>query len=137
MRILVGEDEIVRAWVSQKIGQPIEQGETLGVLTPEGRLIGGFVFNHFQGDCIDMSLAGRGCILRSVWQAVGSYVYRQRGCARLQVVTRSSNKAVRSMAPRLKFKFEGKLRRFYGNEDGLLFSLLREEAIALGYYREA
>lgn len=137
MRMLYGEDKIVRAWVSQKTGYEIERGETIGVLSNEDRLVGGFVFNQFQGECIDMSLAGRGCLARSALQAVGEHVYGKMGVPRLQVITAVSNKTVRCMAPRLKFKFEGKLRRFYGKEDGLLFSLLREEAIALGYFREA
>jgi hypothetical protein len=40
------------------------------------------------------------------------------------------------MAPKFKFKFEGVARLFYGDEDGLVFSLLRNEAILNGYWKE-
>lgn len=134
--VLLGEDEIVRSWVSQKTGDHYAEGETLGILSTEGRLVGGFVFTNHTGASIDMSLAGKGCVTRFAWQAAGEFVFGMKRCQRLQVVTRHSNKTVRRMAPRFKMKFEGRLRRFYGDEDGLLFSLLRDEAIALGYYKE-
>jgi len=136
VKILVGEDVIVRSWVSQKTGDPHHDGETLGILSEQGRIIGGFIFTNWTGAGIELTLAGRGCVSRLAWQAVGDFVFRHKGCVRLQVVTRKSNKRVRTMAPRFGFKFEGTLRRYYGDEDGLCFSLLRNEAVQLGYYRE-
>lgn len=135
MKILVGEDAIVRAWVGQKTGDPQHEGETLGIIDHTG-LIGGFVFSNWTGAGIDLTLAGKACVSRLAWQAVGDFVFRHKGCVRLQVVTRKTNKRVCRMAPRFGFKFEGTLRRFYGDEDGKVFSLLRNEAVQLGYYRE-
>lgn len=136
MIVLVGEDAIVRAWVSQKTGDPHHEGETLGMLSNDKRLIGGFIFTNWTGAGIELTMAGRGCMSRLAWQAVGDFVFRHKGCERLQVTTRASNKHVCRLIPRMKFRFEGTARRAYGNEDGKVFSLLRNEAIQLGYYRE-
>lgn len=138
MIFLRGEDQIVSAYVSGQTGdQYAEVMRTLGVLSEEGRIIGGFVLTNYTGYGVEMSLAGRGCVSRNAWDILGDIVFRELGCQRLSITTRRSNKRVRKLAPRFKFKFEGAARRFYGNEDGLVFSLLRDEAVTLGYWKEA
>ncbi len=137
MKFLLGEDAIVSAYVSGLTGdQYSDVIRTLGVITPEGRLIGGFVLTNYSGHGIELSLAGRGCVARDSWDMLGSIVFRELGCQRLSVTTRRSNKRVRKLAPKFKFKFEGVARLFYGDEDGLVFSLLRNEAILNGYWKE-
>lgn len=137
MIFLRGENEIVSGYVSGKTGdQYADVMRTLGVLSNEGRIIGGFVLTNYTGAGIEMSLAGRGCIFRGAWRELGDIVFRELGCERVSITTRRSNKRVRKLAPRFKFKFEGIARRFYGNEDGLVFSLLRDEAVALGYWKQ-
>lgn len=135
MRVIAGEDEIVRAWIGQKIGFPYQEGTTLGVLSAENRLVGAVLFTNPTSYSVDVSAAGR-VFDRRVWQAVGDMGFGYLGCVRLQAITRRGNRKVRSILPRLKWKFEGVMRRYYGDEDGLMFSMLREEAIALGYYKE-
>jgi RimJ/RimL family protein N-acetyltransferase len=137
MNFLLGEDAIVSAYVSGMTGdQYSDVIRTLGVLAPEGRLIGGFVLTNYSGHGVELSLAGRGCVARDSWDMLGDIVFRELGCKRLSVTTRRSNKRVRKMAPKFKMKFEGVARLFYGDEDGLVFSLLRNEAIQNGYWKE-
>lgn len=136
MRIVAGEDEIVRAWMGQKLGDVFREGLTLGVFSNEGRLVGGILFQGYTGAAVDLGAVGR-VAFRRVFQAVGDMAFGHLGCVRVQCVTRASNRHVRRLLPRMKFKFEGTMRRHYGDEDGLLFSMLKHEAIALGYYREA
>jgi RimJ/RimL family protein N-acetyltransferase len=129
--ILLGHDETVADWVGNINGKPFHAPFTaIGVLNGEGMLTGGYVFTGFNGDGVEVSMAGRGCISRSACAAMLSYVFEQLGCSRLQMHTRRSNKTLRKLAPRLGFHHEGVARKFYGKEDGLLFSLTTDDLSA-------
>lgn len=131
--LLFGHEEAVAAWVGGLNGKQFTPPYTaFGVVDGGGTLRGGFVFTGFNGDGVEMSLAGRGCVNRGAMAAVADYVFRQLGCARLQVHTRASNRAVRKQAPKLGLRYEGKSRSFYGNEDGLVYSLTKDD---LGGFR--
>lgn len=136
MIFLRNEDAIVSAYVAGQTGdQYTDVMRTLGILNHQGRIVGGFVVTNYTGFGVELSIAGRGCVARDAWNALGDIVFRELGCQRLSVTTRRSNKRIRKMAPKFKFRFEGIARRFYGNEDGIVFSLLREEAVQHGYWR--
>ncbi len=121
--IVLGQSEAVAAWVGRACGKPFHPPfEAIGIAGVTG-LTGGFVFTGFNGDGIEVSVAGRGIASRGAWRAACAYVFDQLGCARLQMHTRRSNKAVRRILPRFGMTFEGVARRFYGDEDGLVFSL--------------
>lgn len=124
--VLTGHDAAVAEWVGGKVGKPFSDEmkyTAIGVVSPEGRLIGGYVFTGHTGTSIEMSLAGSGVALRSTWAAVIDYVFRQLGCVRLQVHTRRDNARARKQATRLGFRYEGTMRRYYGDCAGLVYSL--------------
>lgn len=138
MMLLRDEPEIVSAFVSGQTGdQYTDVMRALGILSREGRIIGGVLLTNYTGFGVELTLAGKGCISRSAWQAIGDMAFGELGCERISVTTRKSNKRVCRLAPRLKFKFEGVARRYYGKEDGVMFSLLRDEATRYGYWRKA
>jgi RimJ/RimL family protein N-acetyltransferase len=126
--ILLGHDEAVASWVGAITGKPFHPPFTaIGSIDPEGHLTGGFVFTGYNGSTVELSLAGHGVTHRGLWRAVLAYVFDQLGCDRLQIHTAASNKAVRKLAPRLGFAYEGKSRRFYGREDAFVYSLVRDD----------
>lgn len=138
MMLLRNEPEIVSAFVAGQTGdQYCDVMRALGILSGEGRIVGGVLLTNFTGYGVEMTLAGKGCISRGAWQAIGDMAFGELGCQRISVTTRRSNKRVCKLVPRLKFKFEGVARRFYGKEDGIVFSLLRDEAVQNGYWKEA
>ncbi|RVL48485.1 N-acetyltransferase [Sinorhizobium meliloti] len=138
MILLSNEPAIVSAFVSGQTGdQYTDVMRALGILSREGRIIGGVLLTNYTGFGVELTLAGRGCISRTAWQAIGDLAFGDLGCQRISVTTRKSNKRVCKLAPRLKFKFEGIARKYYGKEDGVMFSLLRDEAIQHGYWKEA
>lgn len=138
MIFLTGEHDIVAAYVAGQTGDRYTDIiRSLGVLTGEGRIIGGFLFGRYTGHGVELTLAGRGCIMRDAWQKVGDIAFSDLGCERISVTTRKSNKRVCRLAPRLSFKFEGIARRYYGEEDGVVLSLLRDEAIKNNLWKEA
>lgn len=127
MSLLFGHDKAVADWVSSKVGKEFHAPYTsIGIVSSEGRLTGGFVFNSYTQDGINMSLAGD-VAKRGVWVAVADYVFKQLGCSRLAVQTRRSNKIVKKLAPRLGFKFEGIARNYYGKEDGFVYSMTKDD----------
>lgn len=132
--ILLGHDIAVSEFVGRIVGKPFHLASlqtTIGVVSPEGRLIGGYVFTSYTGPSIEMSLAGSGVALRSTWAAVLSYVFDpppQLGCVRLQVHTRRDNARARKQATRLGFRYEGTLRDYYGRGvNGLLYALTADD----------
>lgn len=138
MMLLRDEPEIVSAFVAGQTGdQYTDVMRAIGILSREGRIIGGVLLTNYTGFGVELTMAGKGCISRSAWQAIGDMAFGELGCERISVTTRKSNKRVCRLAPRLKFKFEGVARRYYGKEDGVMFSLLRDEATRYGYWRKA
>lgn len=138
MMLLRNEPEIVSAFVAGQTGdQYCDVMRALGILSGEGRIVGGVLLTNYTGYGVEMTLAGKGCISRGAWQAIGDMAFGELSCQRISVTTRRSNKRVCKLVPRLKFKFEGVARRFYGKEDGIVFSLLRDEAVQNGYWKEA
>lgn len=126
--ILLGHDEAVASWVGTLTGKPFHPPFTaIGSIDLEGHLTGGFVFTGYNGSSVELSLAGHGVTHRGLWRAVLAYVFDQLACDRLQIHTAASNKAVRKLAPRLGFAYEGKSRRFYGREDAFVYSLVRDD----------
>ena len=132
MNLVFGHDATVAEWVGKAIGKPFHPPFTaFGLVNREGHLRGGFVFTGWTGDAVEMSLAGAACLTRSAMAAVEHYVFRQLGCARLEVHTRKGNKRARKIIPKMGFKFEGVSRRLYGREDGLCFSITADDLPAL------
>lgn len=132
MNVVLGHDEVVASWVGQINGKVFVQPFTaIGLVDGAGKLRGGFVFTGFNGDGVEMSLAGAACLTRSGLAVVANYVFEQLKCVRLQLHSRRSNKRVLRMVgekrpsgrPGLGFKFEGISRRFYGSEDGIRYAI--------------
>ena len=129
--ILLGQSQTVADWVAQRGGKPFHPPfEAIGIIGAAGALTGGLVFTGYNGDGIEVSVAGHGIASRSAWRATVDYVFGQLRCKRLAMHTRRSNKIVRHILPRFGMTFEGVARRFYGNEDALVFSLTADEVPA-------
>lgn len=128
MSILFGHDQAVAEWVGKKVGKPFSPPfVAFGALDGQGTLTAGAVFTNYQKDSIELSLAGRGVVQRQLWFAIINYVFDQLACSRLGIVTHERNKAVKRMAPKMGFKFEGKLRKQFGNADGYVYSLTDDD----------
>lgn len=128
--LLFGHDESVASWVAQQAGgKPFVQPFTaFGFVDPAGRLTGGAVFTGYNGDNVELSLAGRAAATRSGLAAITAYVFSQLKCSRLQMHTRKSNRRVlRMLAHRLGVRYEGVAHRYFGREDGIVYSLTIDE----------
>lgn len=129
--IVLNQSEAVAEWVARFSGKPFHLPyEAIGITDANGALTGGFVFTGYNGDGIEVSVAGRGIASRSAWRAAVAYVFDQLGCKRLQMHTRKSNAVVRRILPKFGMRYEGTARRFYGDENGLIFSLTTDDLSA-------
>jgi RimJ/RimL family protein N-acetyltransferase len=125
--LLFGHDKTVAEWVAKQAHSkaPVPPYTAFGFLDATGRLTGGCVFTGYNGDTVELSLAGRGAASRSAMAAVSSYVFAQLGCSRLQMHTRRSNhRVLRMLAKRLGVQYEGVARHYFGkNEHGVVYAL--------------
>lgn len=136
MNLLFGHDKTVAEWVAKQANSkpPVEPYTAFGFVSADGHLTGGCVFTGYNGDTVELSLAGRSTASRSAWAAIVSYVFDQLKCQRLQMHTNRRNKAVlRMLAGKrgrdsgLGVRYEGVCRRFFGKDDGVLYSLTTDD----------
>lgn len=133
MNLLFGHDEVVAKWVAAQAHSkpPVEPYTAFGFVDRRGTLVGGCVFTGYNGDTVELSLAGRAAATRGAWAAITNYVFEQMGCSRLQMHTNRRNKrTLRMLAGRLGVHYEGVARRFFGKDDGIVYSLTTDDLAA-------
>lgn len=131
--LLFGHDAVVAEWVAKQAHSkpPVAPYTAFGFVDHRGTLTGGCVFTGYNGDTVELSLAGRSVATRSGWAAITSYVFEQLGCVRLQMHTNRRNKRVlRMLAGRLGVRYEGVARRYFGRDDGVCYSLTTDDLAA-------
>jgi len=128
MRVMIDQHDLVVPYVSDATGhQYTRVCGSIGIVSDSGRLMGGILLTDYTGHGVDMTIAGRGCLNSDVWFIVGECVFGKLGCERLSITTARSNKMVRRLAPKVGFRYEGIARRYYGTEDGIVFSMIRTD----------
>lgn len=131
MPLLFGHDKTVAEWVARQANSKpaVAPFTAFGFVDAGGRLTGGCVFTGYNGDTVELSLAGRGAATRAALAAVVSYVFDQLACSRLQMHTKRRNKRVLKMlAGRLGVHYEGVARSYFGkNDDGVVYALTRDD----------
>lgn len=131
IQLIFGQHELVAGWVSDKIGALISPPYSTIGAARDDKLIGGAVFNGWNGHNIEITLASEGCLTRGTIRAVYHYLFVQSRAGRVSAHTRRSNKIMRAMFPRLGFEFEGIAKRYYGPtkaDDAFRFVLFPDKA---------
>lgn len=122
---MIVSDERVARFVSARLGFGLCPPYSAMGIERKGEIVGGALFNHFEGADVHVTLAGAGWT-RAFLRAVGAYVYGQLGCARMTAVTASDE--VAGYAERLGGKIEGRLRSHFGpGRDGIIVGILKDE----------
>jgi RimJ/RimL family protein N-acetyltransferase len=127
--IILGRDALVAAWAKARHGMEFFPPSLAVGLAENGTLVGAIVFNNYTRSSIELSVAGetRAFTPRVVRWCFG-YVFGQLGCARATLRTAKRKRRVRDLILRLGFRPEGKLRRYYGTDDAMMYGLLKDEA---------
>ncbi|MGC3959560.1 MAG: GNAT family protein [Verrucomicrobiota bacterium] len=115
-------DRIVKpridAWMGQWVAMGYEQ---------DGVLVGAVVFDSFTPHECAMHVALDGRVPRAVVREVFRYPYVTAGLNRITVSVAESNALSRRLIERWGFRLEGKKRLGCGDEDELIYGLLRQE----------
>lgn len=131
MQLVFGRDEEVCKWVCEKVDCTISPPFVAIGAKKDGKLIGGAVFNEYNGANIHITLASDGALARGTIAGIYDYCFNQSKVGRVTAMTKRSNKQMRDLLPRLGFKFEAVLSRYYGpkrGDDAFTYALFPENA---------
>lgn len=122
---MIVTDERVARFVSETIGVGFIPPYTCMGIEKDGQIIGGVLFNIFEGSDIHISVAGTGWT-KGFLAEVGHYVFTLLQCERMTAIT--ENPEVVRLAQRLGGEIEGAMRNHYGKgRDGFIVGFLRED----------
>lgn len=99
---------------------------TMGIEV-QGKLVGGCLFNNFNGYGIELTIVAPGSLSAGLFRAVFSYVFNQLGCVRMTMTAQRRNARHVRIAERLGFTVEGIMRGHFGHDDGVILGMLKSE----------
>lgn len=118
-------DGRVSIFVSEKLGRLFYPPFRCVGIEKDGEVIGGAVFNCFEGKDIQVTVAGKGWN-PTFLKRVGTYVYGQLGCERITVKTEQER--VVEIAKKLGGQVEGRLRNHFGpGRDAIIVGILKAD----------
>lgn len=122
---MIVTDDRVAVFVAKACGVVINPPYTCMGIERNGQIIGGVVFNHFEGHDIHMTAAGAGWT-KSFLADVGQYLFGQLRLLRVTIITEQP-KVVR-LSERLGGQIEGLMRDHFGpGRDGFLVGILKDD----------
>jgi RimJ/RimL family protein N-acetyltransferase len=131
--LVFGRDKEIAEFVRQRTPNTTGFGEcsTIGVIR-FGRLLGGVVYNNYRpniGDVtVNFAFDDPRWATPSVMGSVCAYPFIQLGCKRVTALVRRKNKRSREFIEKaIGFKLEGCARKGFGDDDAMLYGLLRHE----------
>ena len=133
MNLLLGCDGYVAKWVAHRIPY-VRNGwnnyTAIGLTDDNHHLICGVVYHDMDASInIQMSIASDTpkWATRQTLKWFFHYPFEQLKVQRVTALTSSSNLNTQKMLERLGYKKEGVIRKAYGDDDALIYGLLREE----------
>ena len=119
--------EAVAHWVAARcdVGQFQAPYVAFGWADEAGRILGGAVWNNWNGANVELSLAGRGAVTRRAFRDMADYAFRQIGARRITIHTKASNLRLIHQAERNGFAREGMRAAFFPDDDAVALVLLR------------
>jgi len=136
VNIVFGHDEYIAGYVASNLGlSPFQPGTyaAIGFITNEGQLIGGAVFDSYNGSNVEVTIYAPSGLKRGVIRAIVHYAFTQLKCNRLSARTKKSNKLVQKILPKLGFKFEGIAPLYFGTgkeNSAVMYGLDRATALS-------
>lgn len=126
--ILVLDGERVARWVAARcdVGQFQAPYTAFGWADEGGEIVGGCVWNNWNGANVELSLAGRGAVTRQAFRDMAEYAFRQIGVRRITMHTKARNHRLIDQAKRNGFAVEGYRKHFFPDDDAAALVLLRD-----------
>lgn len=131
--LLVDNDQAVADWTYQHYHiypQPVDKA--LGIIDRAGNLVGGILFQNFNGINVELSYYGPSTITLGICRIIARIAISHFNAGRLTVVTSRRNKRLIRGLIKIGFRLEGMQRCFYGHVDnkknaGVRLVAFREE----------
>lgn len=136
MRLVLGHDQAVGAWVAARIpmlgvAEAFGPFAAIGVASTAGELIGGVVFHGYRPSCrtIQLSFASASprWLTKSLIVGIMAYPFDQLQCERVTAYTPKRARDARRFIENFGFKREGLMRKEFGDDDAVISGLLKRE----------
>lgn len=122
--MIVTGDKVAK-FVGDKLGFGVFPPWTAMGIEQDGEIIGGVLFNCFEGYDVHVTVAGKG-FGKIFLEKVGDYVYNQLGCLRATIQT--EQEYVITLSEKLGGKIEGRKRDHFGKgRDAVIVGILKSE----------
>jgi RimJ/RimL family protein N-acetyltransferase len=131
--ILLGHDEQVAAWVASRVSYArngFGPCVTIGSISEHGHLLGATVFHEYRSNysTIQMSFAGgNGWLSRAYLRRIWAYPFEQLNCQRVYGCVAKKNLVAQETALRMGAINEATLKQGFGDDDMIIFRVLKEE----------
>ena len=105
-----------------------DQAQAYGFVENQ-QIIGSFVFSEYTGNDVHMYCASDNprIFQRRYIKTMFDYCFETMKVKRVSAMCNESNLRSRKLISGVGFKQEGRLRRYFGNEDALVYGLLKED----------
>ena len=128
MRPVFEPQEAIAAWAGRELGVNFHPPYyAIGVVNSHGEPVGAAVFNGMSDKNIEISMVGPGAFSRPIARVMAEFAFNANNVARVTVKTRSKNKRLVRLIQKAGWRREGCLRRWYGDDDAIVFGMLRKE----------
>lgn len=113
-----------------------EQAMTIASLNEQGDILGVVAFNNFTEHNCELSVASitPRFLSKTFLRAVFHYPFITAGKRRITAIIEEGNEPALTLDKRLGFVEEAKLKGWYGEKDGIVLRMLREECKILEKY---
>ena len=135
--LVFGHDYAISKFVQQQSREAQDFGPcaTIGIVR-NGQLLGGVVYHAFQPQSrtvtVSFAFSSPAWASKSVMCSICRYPFIQLECQRVNALVRKKNKRSRRFVEWLGFKQEGCARRGFGDDDAIIYGMLRQECRWLG-----
>lgn len=129
MEIIYQQDERLLRWCGERLGVVFPE-DSITLACADWELLAVVVYRRFSKHNCEMSIASihpRWCSRRFL-RAAFTYPFKQCELSRVTFVTTADNPETLVLLDRLGAKEEGVLRNWFGEKDGIIYGLLRQEA---------
>lgn len=124
MRVV--EDDAIVRYIERRLGIVIDRPcRAFGFASDAGEPLAAVVFNDYNGSNIELTFAAER-ITRAVLRWIANYAFVDAGCRRVTVRAKRRNKPSLRLIMRTGFKFEGVAKRYYSDDDAVIYSMFKE-----------
>lgn len=127
--IVVDNAPEVKGYIERSLGIVIpEPTRVMGFMSDAGRPLCAVAFSEFNFSNIELTIVSEpGGLTRAVMRHVATYTFIKLGCRRITVRTKRRNKLAAKMAIRFGFTFEAPSKHFFGDDDALVYRMLKAD----------